>query len=186
MPKRSKLQLNRKIESIDAAFAAFRYDFPITDVIKAAKFHADLGALAVLEAGFTPDFLAALDTIEVLIPVPLLPWRFLGRGYNQAFELARALGKLTGHSVEQRLVARRQTWGRAQSRLGAAARQDNMRGAFRVTGNLTGQRVAIVDDIITTGATCSALAHALRQAGATKVIAVAAAATSLRRVQVTD
>ena len=85
LPKRSKLQLNRKIESIDAAFAAFRYDFPITDVIKAAKFHADLGALAVLEAGFTPDFLAALDTIEVLIPVPLLPWRFLGRGYNQAF-----------------------------------------------------------------------------------------------------
>lgn len=181
LPRRAQSRLRRKIDSVDAAFAAFRYEFPISECIKLAKFHADLGALSVLTTGFTQDFVLELEEVDVLIPVPLLPWRFLRRGFNQAGELALALSLVTQYPLRRDLVWRRQSWSQPQSRLGAAARGVNMKGAFKVSGNVAGLRIAIVDDIITTGATCSALADVLRAAGAVRVIAVAAAATSLRR-----
>ncbi len=179
-PFRRSLLLQRQIPFVDRALAAFHYDFPITDVVKAAKFHADLGALAVLGVGFTDEFLATLGEVDVLVPVPLLPWRFLRRGFNQATELARVLGQRSGHAVRHDVLARERVWGLAQSRLDAASRRKNMLGAFRVKVDVTGLRVAVVDDVITTGATCAALAGALRHAGARQVIAVAAAATALR------
>ena len=135
----------------------------------------------MLATGFTENFLRELEEVDVLIPVPLLPWRFFRRGFNQAAELAQALSLVTHYPLRRDLVCRRQSWGQPQSLLGAAARRENMKGAFKLSGDVAGQRVAIVDDIITTGATCSALAGVLRAAGAVRVIAVAAAATSLRR-----
>ena len=113
--------------------------------------------------------------------MPLLPWRFLRRGFNQAGELAQVLSHSTRYPLRRDLVFRRQSWGQAQSLLSAVARRENMKDAFKVSGNVAGQRIAIVDDIITTGATCSALADTLRAAGAVRVIAVAAAATPLHR-----
>ena len=181
LPWRPQPRLARNIQSVDAAFAAFRYEFPISECIKSAKFQADLGALAVLATGFTEGFIAELEEVDMLIPVPLLPWRFLVRGFNQAGELAQALSLVTQRPLRRDLVLRRQGWGQPQSRLGARARRANMQDAFKVRGNVLGQRVAIVDDVITTGATCSALADVLRAAGAVRVIAVAAAATPLRR-----
>jgi len=186
LPWRRNPRLKRRIDSLDAAFATFRYESPITEVVKAAKFHGELGALSVLAAGFHESFLRELEEIDVLVPVPLLPWRFLRRGYNQAGELGAALCKLTGYPIRHDLLARRQTWGVAQSRLGAVARRLNVREAFEVKGPLHGKRVAIVDDVITTGATCAALAIALRNAGAIKVVAIAAAATPLRRADSAD
>ena len=179
-PFRSSLLLQRQIPLVDRALAAFHYDFPITDVVKAAKFHADLGALAVLGTGFTDEFLAALGEVDVLVPVPLLPWRFLRRGFNQATELARVLAQRSGFVLRHDVLARERVWGLAQSRLNAASRRKNMQNAFRVKCDVAGLRVAVVDDVITTGATCAALAGALRHAGARQVIAVAAAATVLR------
>lgn len=181
LPRRAQPRLQRKIEDVDAAFAAFRYEFPISECIKSAKFHADLGALSVLTTGFAENFLLELEEVDVLIPVPLLPWRFLRRGFNQAGELAQALSLVTRCPLRRDLVFRRHGWGPSQSLLGALARRENMAGAFKLRGNVAGQRIAIVDDIITTGATCSALARVLRAGGAARVIAVAAAATSLRR-----
>jgi ComF family protein len=179
-PFRRSLLLQRHIPFVDRALAAFRYDFPITDMVKAAKFHADLGALAVLAVGFTDEFVAALGDVDVLVPVPLLPWRFLRRGFNQATELARVLGQRSGYAVRHDILARERVWGLAQSRLDAASRRKNMQGAFRVKADVAGLRVAIVDDVITTGATCAALAGVLRHAGARQVTAVAIAATALR------
>ena len=181
LPRRAQPRLRRKIDSVDAALAPFRYEFPISECIKSAKFHADLGALSVLTTGFTASFLLELEEIDVLIPVPLLPWRFLRRGFNQAGELALALSRVTQYPLRRDLVCRRQSWGQPQSLLSAVARRENMKSAFKVRGNVAGLRIAIVDDIITTGATCSALADVLRAAGAVRVIAIAAAATSLRR-----
>ena len=180
LPRRSS-RLKRKISNVDEALVAFRYEFPITELVKAAKFHGDLGALSALAVGFDAAFAAQLNETDVLIPVPLLPWRFVRRGYNQAAELARVLGGMTGIPVRQDLVHRRQVWGVAQSRLDASARRENVRAAFRVSRSVAGLRVAIVDDVITTGATCEALASALQAAGATKIIAVAVAATPFRQ-----
>lgn len=79
----------RRIEFVDDAWAAFRYEFPVTEMVRAAKFHGDLNALEVLASGFTDEFLTYLGEVDVLVPVPLLPWRFLRRGFNQAGELGQ-------------------------------------------------------------------------------------------------
>lgn len=178
LPSRSP-RLSRRIEFVDDAWAPFRYEFPITEIVHAAKFHGDLNALEVLASGFTPEFLSHLEEVDVLVPVPLLPWRFLRRGFNQSGELARKLSLETGVDVRYDIAQRRQLWGLAQSHLTAPARRANVASAFgiRRRANLTGLHIAIVDDVVTTGATCSALAGALRASGAARVIVVAVAAT---------
>lgn len=179
LPMRRSPRLARRIEFVDDAWAAFRYEFPITEMVRAAKFHGDLNALEVLASGFTDEFLTYLGEVDVLVPVPLLPWRFLRRGFNQAGELARKVSAKSGIKVRYDLAERRELWGLAQSRLNAPARRANVAAAFGIRRrvNLTGLRIAIVDDVVTTGATCSALASALRIGGAVRVIVVAAAAT---------
>lgn len=108
----------------------------------------------------------------VLVPVPLHPWRQLERRYNQSTELARALSRLTGLSVEPTLVRRaRKT--RQQVGLSRDARQRNVSGAFAphpdILVRLKGRRIVLVDDVITTGATVKAIARALNRAGVHKV-----------------
>ena len=180
-PRREEPRLSRKIGAVDAAFAAYHYEFPIANLIQSTKFHADLSALALLQANFTQVLVAPLGEIDFLVPVPLAPGRFVQRGFNQAAELARALGKARGVPVRYGLVAR-QAWGSpAQSRLSAKARRENIKGAFRADVRLRGARIAVVDDVITTGATCGAVAEALRAAGAAEVIAIAVAATPYHR-----
>jgi ComF family protein len=170
-------RLKRSIDGVDAAWVAFRYEFPVTEIIQAAKFHRDLSALAVLASGFTAEFAAPVGTMDMLVPVPLLPWRFMQRGFNQARELAERLSEVSGVPLREDVVTRRHFWGRAQSRLDAASRRANMTTAFKVKRDLSGLRIVIVDDVITTGATCAALARVLRAAGAAQVFVVAAAAT---------
>lgn len=105
----------------------------------------------------------------LLIPVPLGPRRRRRRGYNQSERLARALGRLSGLPVADRLVRIRDT--RSQSSLAPEARQANVRGVFRAAG-VRGRRVVLVDDVFTTGATLVAAAEAARIAGAERVEAV--------------
>lgn len=176
LPRRTP-RLKRGIAQVDSAFAAFRYEYPITDVVKAAKFHGNLAALSLLASGFDREFLAEIEAVDFLIPVPLQPWRFMRRGFNQSWELARSLSRKTRTSLRHDVAARRHSWGRAQSLLDAAARKENVREAFRIKCPLAGASVAIVDDVITTGATCASLASALRAAGAHRIIVIAAAAT---------
>jgi ComF family protein len=181
-PSRGSIRLTRTIAAVDAAFAAYRYEFPITSLVKRAKFQQDLSALAALQASFTQTFMHQLGEIDLLVPVPLSPRRFLNRGFNQAGELARSLGKASGKTVRFDLV-KRERGGVAQSSLGAAERRENTKGVFRATGPLRGECIALVDDVITTGATCSSLAKILRAAGASRIICLAIAATPLRQAE---
>ena len=112
--------------------------------------------------------------IDVLVPVPLHRRRLRERGFNQAFELARPVAARTGLPLVIRGI-QRQANTRAQSLLAAADRHSNMHGAFGVTRNLKGMNVAIVDDVITTGATVNALAASLHGAGAEAIHAWALA-----------
>ena len=103
----------------------------------------------------------------VLVPVPLHRSRLRERRYNQSAELARALGRLTGLSVEANLVARtRRT--RQQVGLSGTGRARNVAGAFAVDPQaalrLGARRVVLVDDVYTTGATVKAVCQALRRA----------------------
>jgi ComF family protein len=111
--------------------------------------------------------------VTAVVPVPLHPHRVRQRGYNQAVLLARALVPHLGvPSHEEWLVRARDT--RSQVGLTRAERWANVDGAFRCTGPaaVAGQRVLLVDDVLTSGATLRAAAEALQAAGADAVWAL--------------
>ncbi len=110
--------------------------------------------------------------LDLVVPVPLHWWRQVRRGYNQAELLARAILRAAcwpAHpSLDARLVKRRRATS-AQSGLDAAARRRNLGGAFTVRRRCDNLRVAVVDDVLTTGATATAVTRALYRAGAREV-----------------
>lgn len=118
-----------------------------------------LGKAVMLESDSRPD---------LVVPVPLYRDRLRARGYNQALQLARQVSRRLAVPVAPTLLCRvRDT--AAQQGLNAVARKNNLRGAFVVTAALTGQRLLLVDDVLTTGATARECARALRDAGAASV-----------------
>ncbi|MBC8245649.1 MAG: ComF family protein [Verrucomicrobia bacterium] len=106
---------------------------------------------------------------DCLVPVPLHPVRFRERGFNQAAQLCRNLGRATGLEIETRAVKRTRVT-QTQTRLSRSERLANMRGAFAPhQRRLNGRRVVLVDDVLTTGATTSDCARACKKAGAAEV-----------------
>lgn len=106
-----------------------------------------------------------------LVPVPLHPVRQREREFNQAERLARKLGEATGLPV-LRGVVNRSCATRSQALLDRRERTGNVAGAFSVRPGvrLDGRRLVVVDDVLTTGATTSAVSHALRKAGAVEIV----------------
>jgi ComF family protein len=146
--------------------------------IQSAKFNQDLAMARLLgqllASASTP---ADSDQCPTLLPVPLHPRRLAQRGYNQALELSRPL-LAQGYRLAPRNCRRRRHTS-PQADLPAPARQQNVRGIFQVTGNLHGQRILLVDDVMTTGATLNELAATLKAAGAASVTAWVVARTTL-------
>ncbi len=109
-----------------------------------------------------------------VVPVPLHWWRRWVRGYNQADELARRLAKRL--SLHRSVALRRVVSTEILARKGRVERVQIMRDVFRVRPNvnrgLEGRTVILVDDILTTGATCGAAARTLKKAGAARVVVV--------------
>ena len=107
---------------------------------------------------------------DALVPMPMARARLAERGYNHSQVLAKVLGARLGIPV-LRGVARRVLNTRPQAELSARARARNVRGAFRVAeeSKLTGLRVAIVDDVLTTGSSVAELTQGLLAAGAIEV-----------------
>ena len=114
-----------------------------------------------------------LDEADVIVPVPLHRWRLLTRTYNQSALLARWVSRLS--DVPANFSALRRTKSTpSQGGLTAAARRRNVARAFTVADPfaVTGKRVVLIDDVLTTGATLDACANALRHAGAAGVDAL--------------
>jgi ComF family protein len=147
---------------------ALHYQFPIDRLLPRLKFHGDLAAGAVL-AQLTHWALDPQDPPQALVPVPLHPARLRQRGYDQALEIARVLARLGAPPVCARALHRvRATT--AQTRLDARARQHNLQDAFAVrSGVALPAHVALVDDVMTTGATLHACARVLLAAGVRRV-----------------
>ena len=169
----------REPPPFDDCRVAVSYQWPWTRCIARFKFQQDPGlarALAALLA-HAPGVAAALQDCELLLPMPLSPARLAERGYNPADLLARHLAPRRvrsdlllriRHTPPQRGLARRD-------------RLRNVRGAFAVdplqVGALQGRRVALLDDVMTTGASLREAAHTLRAAGAAHISAIAFART---------
>lgn len=107
---------------------------------------------------------------DAIVPVPLHPLKAREREFNQAERLAVRLGRAAGLPVLRRAV-QRVRFTATQTAFKRGERQRNMRGAFKAPAGagLEGRRLVVVDDVLTTGATTSACARALRQAGAAEV-----------------
>ncbi len=119
-----------------------------------------------------------LEAVDALVPVPLHGVKRWLRGGNPSDRLGRRIARQLGLAYAPRALQRRR-WTRAQTRLrGVAARRRNVLGAFRARARLVeGRGVLLVDDVLTTGATADACAHALRAAGARHVFVLTAART---------
>ena len=146
----------------DATVAALTYRFPADALVHALKFRGEL-ALAPLFGDLLLEKITP-GSVDCVVPVPLSPQRLRERGYNQALEVARYLGG----RLEIDACARERD-APPQAGLDREARRRNVRAAFRCRRSFAGERVALVDDVMTTGATLDALAGALKDAGAASV-----------------
>jgi len=149
----------------DRTLALWRYEFPCDRLVQALKYRARLAL-----AGFFARSLASrpLPEVDLIVPMPLHPKRLAERGFNQALEIARGLARRLGRPIEPRGALRVKDTP-PQTRLPYEERAKNVRGAFLCKLDLSGASVAVVDDVMTTGATLNELARALKRAGATKV-----------------
>lgn len=147
----------------DATVAALAYAFPADALVHALKFRGEL-ALARLLGKLLLEKIPSRD-VDCVIPVPLSGRRLRERGYNQAVEIARHLGAAR---LEIDACVRERD-APPQAGLDREARRRNVRGAFRCQRSFAGERVALVDDVMTTGATLDALATVLKNAGAASV-----------------
>ena len=147
------------------ALVPFRYEYPVDRFVRALKFRGDR-LYARLLGTLLADAQRARDSQlpEVLIPVPLHDSRYRQRGFNQAFEIARFAAACLGTHVEPACL-RRVNATVEQSGLSLAARQRNVRGAFRLVQPLEARHVALVDDVFTTGNTASEAARVIAASG---------------------
>jgi ComF family protein len=152
----------------DATLAALAYRFPADVLVQALKFRGEL-ALAPLLAQLLLERVARAEPVQFVVPVPLSRARLAERGCNQALEIARHVGRETGARLAPDLCERvRDT--RAQVNLPWGERARNVRGAFRCAGLVAGATVAVLDDVMTTGATLDAIAQVFKAAGAMRVV----------------
>ena len=155
--------------------AAFVYADPVDRLLPRLKFHHDLAAGRLLAAGMVRAFAGLPGLPEALVPVPLHRGRLRRRGYDQALELARPLARALALPLLPGALRRIRATA-PQSRLDAGARARNLRGAFTVDGDARlPAHVALVDDVMTTGATLHSAAQTLYLAGAVRVDAWVAA-----------
>jgi ComF family protein len=159
----------------EVAAALFEYAFPVDAALKALKFRRRLDYVPAFAALLARAFPELPDDIDALLPVPLHWRRHAQRGFNQAVELCRDLEQSTG--LPMRCNIRRIRATPYQSGLEAEARGANLRAAFAARSHLPSRHVLLVDDVITTGATCRELAKAALDAGAAKVSVLAVART---------
>lgn len=161
----------------DAAVAAGFYAFPLDRLVQRLKYGGDLPLASALGGLLAHAVLAAgmPSRVDAIVPMPLAAARQRERGYNQAREIARAVARATCLPLHGGLERPRHAV--PQATLPWRERVRNVRGAFATSGALAGARVALVDDVMTSGATAAAAAAALRRGGASRVEAWVVART---------
>jgi ComF family protein len=157
----------------DASFAMGSYTGELRDLCLRLKHEHNAWLASSLSKLFVEarrDVFGSLPRDTLVVPVPLYWLRRWERGYNQAEALAEGVAKQLKLPV--RRLLKRVVGTRKLAELGVTARSEAMRGAFRarLRPRLKGHTVLLVDDVLTTGATCGAAARVLKHAGAVRVV----------------
>lgn len=161
--------------AFDAAFAGFVLASPVQQGIHALKYRAQFAQAELLGRAFAQRWSDhGSQRPALLIPVPLHWRRQWWRGYNQSLLLARVIGRSLGIAVAATAAVRARA---TPDQIGQTAveRRRNLQGAFAVSPRVAGQHLALIDDVMTTGATLEELARACKAAGAARVEAWAMA-----------
>ncbi|GGD77123.1 competence protein F [Lacimicrobium alkaliphilum] len=142
--------------------ACGEYQWPLDTLIRSLKFsRKPRNARALADIFYDHVLTQYSPWPEAIIPVPLSSSRYRTRHYNQAMEIAKRLNQRSGLPLAE--VCKRSKDTQPQTELSGAQRRRNLKQAFTLTGKLEVRRVAVVDDIITTGTTINSLCDTLLQ-----------------------
>ncbi len=151
----------------DDVVAPFEYRFPIDRLVQRFKYAGDLAVGRWLSCELAARA-RSQPRPDLLVPVPVTLARLRERGFNQAVQVARVVACELRLPMSVRALERVRE-ATAQAALGRRARRANLRNAFACRTPLEGRRVALVDDVLTTGATAQSASRALERAGAARV-----------------
>jgi ComF family protein len=161
---------------LDGARAACVFGGLVRQAIHDLKYRGVAGRAPILAQLVAEAVVRRPLDVDVLVPVPLAAGRRRQRGFNQAELIARGVGERLGWELRPGcLVRTRET--PQQMRLTGAERRANVAGAFACPepAAVAGRRVAVLDDVMTTGSTMGACAEALKAAGARRVYGIVVA-----------
>jgi ComF family protein len=165
----------------DRARAVARFDGLMRVLIHGFKFHDSHNARRLFGRWLAEAGKELLAEADLIVPMPLARWRLLSRRFNQAQILAAEAGRRSDKPVNPFVLMRSRSTPH-QIGLTKAQRMRNVAGVFRVPANelpkVSGKAIVLVDDVITSGATASAAAIALKRAGARRVDVLALAIVS--------
>jgi len=153
-----------KKPAFDCVRSPLQYKYPVDELVSRFKYHHALTNGRLLGEYFARYIATQEFSVDALIPLPLHPQRLRKRGFNQSAELTHWISRSTGIPWH-RDILQRTTSSRAQRRVNKRERRINVKGVFSCSKVSLPARVAIIDDVVTTGATAEAAAHCLKQAG---------------------
>ena len=160
----------KDVPNFKRTVACFAYTFPLDKLVQALKYGEQLVLVNSLADKLAQRVQMEQPRPDYLVPMPLHPARLRERSFNQSLELARRVGyKLSIPVLSDACQRVRDT--PPQFSLSWSERDKNVRRAFACTQDFSGKSVAVVDDVMTSGASLDELALTLRKAGATEVSA---------------
>ena len=167
----------KSLPAFTRTIAPFRYEFPVDRLVQALKYSHRLPLAKWFGNSLSGQITAGEH--DLLLPLPLHPLRLRDRGFNQSAEIARAIHNQLGIPMDVDCLARKRATP-PQAALPLKERARNVRGAFECTADLSGKRILLVDDVMTTGSTLRECARVLQLHGAAQ-ITLAVAARAQRR-----
>lgn len=158
--------------SFDATHALFSYEYPLDRLLQHYKYRETLHLADTFASLFIKNLLNANlnqpSKIDLIIPMPMHNERLKQRGFNQALEIARLISNSSKIKLDY-TSCQRTRLSPPQASLPLKDRIKNIQGVFECNKNLQGLKIALVDDVMTTGASLNELAKTLKQAGAAHV-----------------
>jgi len=153
--------------AFDITRALFRYEYPLDAMLQRYKYQQSLHIAKTFSRLMQTNF-SISHSFDRIIPMPLHPKRLAERGFNQSLEIAKLIAKKL-HIRFDTASCSRVRFTLPQASLPLKTRIKNMRGAFSCHEDLQGQRVILLDDVMTTGASLHELAATVKSAGASHV-----------------